>query len=97
MRHHRRLVKKRPDKSTPFLKVIRLAEVHHVIFQRIPLNEQNITVRLFDGSMKLDALSASRPIEQRYSLCDAGLELRIFSWRDFDYCHFIHHTTLQWN
>ena len=58
MLHHRRLCKKRPHDSAPFGERGRLAKAHGVVFQRVPINHQEVAARTLDAAVDFVALEA---------------------------------------
>jgi hypothetical protein len=74
----------RGDQSPPSHEVVRFAKVHDMAFERLPLNQQAIALRLFDRTMQGEAFEPPRSREQRKGRADAGLELGCHSRLDVD-------------
>src|SRR5580658_3960988 len=63
------------DQLAPFLEVVRAAEIHGVVLDRLPLHDQPIAARLLDRAVELEAVAALGTLEERRRLGDIGLEL----------------------
>src|SRR5436309_2848000 len=64
-----------PRQLAPGLEVLRAAEVHGVVLQRLPFDDQPITRRLLDRALQIHPAPALRSLEERRRLGDTGFEL----------------------
>ena len=55
--HLGRLDEKAAHQLAPFLEIGRLAEIHHVVFDRFPVHHQRVTLRLLDAAVQFHAMA----------------------------------------
>src|SRR5580693_875277 len=72
-----RRLERMPDELAPFLEIRRFAEIHGVVLQRLPFDEEAEPARLLDRALQLHALASLGPLEDRRGLADTGFELRL--------------------
>ena len=80
-----------PDQAAPGGEIFRAAKIHGVVFQRLPLRHQPVTLRLLDRFVQLKALAALGPQEQRTRLGDGRLKILLGAGLDVDLCDFGDH------
>src|SRR3954453_7508981 len=82
------------DELAPRLEVRRLAEIHRVVLQRLPLDEQAVAAPLLHPPPAVQTGAALRTLKQRNRLLHPGLE-RFFQARcDLELRNLQHHSAL---
>ena len=84
-----------PDQAAPCGEIFRAAKIHGVVFQRLPLRHQPVTLRLLDRFVQLKALAALGTQEQRTRLGNGRLKILLGARLDVDLCDFGDHLELR--
>src|SRR5712691_16204 len=79
-----RLRKTVPDQLAPFLEIGGAAEIDRVVLDRLPFDEQAITLRTLDRALQLHALAALGAAKERRGRLHAGLEFGFHAGLDVD-------------
>jgi hypothetical protein len=92
--YSRRAGEMRAYQPAPLREILRPSEMHSVIFNGFPVNDQPVAARLLDGAMQPHGLATAGAFEQRHRFGDGGLESDLFAWLHFDLCNFPVHVAI---
>lgn len=94
MLDRRRPGKEAANETAPGLEVVAAAEVHGVIFQRLPADDEAVRLRPLDGAVQPHRHATARPLEQRHGLRDGGFEGGVRAGLDGEFGDFVDHDGL---
>ncbi len=86
-----RLFEESAHNPAPGLEVFGFAEMFDMVFQRLPVDLQDVLFRVLDDVVQLQAVEAASALEQRQCLLYAGFEVGLGTGFYSDMGHFADH------